>query len=374
MSIAGNLKTMEFAELLQFLARNRKTGTLVIDDGRVEKRIFFEKGKIISTASSDPKEYLGHFLVAHGYISEDELAQVMELQRKKKTLLGKILVTIGVVQEADLEHMLVFKAEESVYDVFSWAEGEFHFVDDELPDMPMVPMELEVTRLVLHGVQRQDEWARIRKLIPSAQAVPVTVAKLEIPEDDDRARRILELIDDDHSIEDIALSTHSSEFHVCRVVWEEARRGRVKVVRPRALSDRNLNGGSHHLGDADALIKSAEGHLDGGRLETALRYLRAARTLGPENRQVAEASRSVEERIREEIEHAGVVLDAIVHPVRSTTELADLPLTPQEGFVLSRVNGQYDVETILKISPLQRLEGQVVLWKLLQGGHVRLAR
>lgn len=373
MSIAGNLKTMEFAELLQFLARNRKTGTLVIDDGHVEKRIFFEKGTIISTASSDPKEYLGHFLVAHGFITEDELAQVMDLQRKKQTLLGKILVTIGVVNAPDLERMLVFKAEESVYDVFSWSEGEFHFIDGEVPVMPMVPMALDVTRLVLHGVQRHDEWLRIRELIPSPRAVPVKVAELPLPEDDEGSRRILELVDDDRSIEDIALGTHSSEFHVCRVLYEEARGGRIKLVRPRELHG-GQNGWSPQLDDVDALLRTAEGHLEAGRLEVSLRYLRAARTLGPENRQVAEASAKVEERIRDEIERAGVLLDAVVHPVRAAAELADLPLSPQEGFVLSRVNGQYDVETILKISPLQRLEGQVVLWKLLQGGHVRMTR
>ena len=58
MGITGNLKTMELSELLQWLSQSRKTGTLVIDNGKVEKRIFFEDGKVISAAASDPKEYL----------------------------------------------------------------------------------------------------------------------------------------------------------------------------------------------------------------------------------------------------------------------------------------------------------------------------
>ena len=56
MSIAGNLKTMELSELLQWLSQAQKTGTLVCDNGQVEKRIFFRDGMIISSASTDPKE------------------------------------------------------------------------------------------------------------------------------------------------------------------------------------------------------------------------------------------------------------------------------------------------------------------------------
>ena len=73
MSISGNLETMELAELLQWVASSGKTGTLVIGRPEVQKRIFFEDGRIIATGSTDPKEQLGHFLVSHGYITETEL-------------------------------------------------------------------------------------------------------------------------------------------------------------------------------------------------------------------------------------------------------------------------------------------------------------
>ncbi|MCP4657088.1 MAG: DUF4388 domain-containing protein, partial [bacterium] len=69
MGISGNLKTMVLAELLQWLSQGQKTGTLVIDNGKIEKKIFFAEGVIISSASTDPKEYLGHFLASHGHIS-----------------------------------------------------------------------------------------------------------------------------------------------------------------------------------------------------------------------------------------------------------------------------------------------------------------
>ena len=88
MGIEGNLSTMELAELLQWLAQSRKTGSLVVDNGQVEKRIFFQDGIIIGSASTDPREYLGHFLVSHGFLSEEQLVAAIRQQDESKMLLG----------------------------------------------------------------------------------------------------------------------------------------------------------------------------------------------------------------------------------------------------------------------------------------------
>ena len=80
MGIAGNLKTMELAELLQWLSQGMKTGTLVVAHDGVEKRVFFRKGTIVSSASSNPSEHLGHFLVSHGFIDEAQLAAAVRRQ------------------------------------------------------------------------------------------------------------------------------------------------------------------------------------------------------------------------------------------------------------------------------------------------------
>ena len=114
MSISGNLKTMEASELLQWLAHTGKTGTLAISDGRTEKKVFFDRGTVIMTASSDPKEYLGHFLVSHGLIDEVTLAEAMEKQESNKALLGKILVTSGAISEEALNRMLRLKVEAAI--------------------------------------------------------------------------------------------------------------------------------------------------------------------------------------------------------------------------------------------------------------------
>ncbi len=49
-------------------------------------------------------------------------------------LLGKILVTIGAIEESQLDHMLRLKLEESVYEIFTWPSGDFRFLDEDLDE------------------------------------------------------------------------------------------------------------------------------------------------------------------------------------------------------------------------------------------------
>jgi TonB family protein len=157
MSITGNLRTLELSELLQWLAQGTKTGVLIIENEDTEKRIYFDHGTIVSSESSDSQEHLGHFLIEEGLIDEPTLARALKLQQATQILLGKVLVTLGAITENELNQVLQQKTQETIYELFSWPEGEFRFVPDDLPEFPMVPMALDVTNLVLEGMRRLDE-------------------------------------------------------------------------------------------------------------------------------------------------------------------------------------------------------------------------
>jgi hypothetical protein len=383
MGIVGNLRTMQLEELLQWLSQSKKSGTLEINSGKVEKRIYFKDGRILSSSSSKPEEYLGHFLVSHGLISEMELSKAIELQEKTRTLLGKILVTTGALRENDLHRMLRFKAEESIYDVFSWTEADFRFLDDVLPESAMVPMSLDVTAIVMEGVQRVDEWRRIRQVIPTQEAIPVSVGELDFDHARPGERRILELVDDDRTVEEIRLQTHSSEFHVCRVLWEQQRLGTIKIIKPRwALPPPDDGSGGAHPGattsaiaaslSATALLEAARLYLEQTSYESALRHLRAARSLEPDNREVQDALSLGEKQIREQIERDGVKLTSIPSLATSMEQLTSAKISPQEGFMLTRINGTYDIHSIVKITPMPQIDALMVFWKLAKAGHIRI--
>jgi hypothetical protein len=377
MGITGNLKTMELAELLQWLSQGQKTGTLVVVDRRVAKQIYFRKGKIISAASSDPKEYLGHFLVRQGYIDEQQLATAISRQEAEKALLGRILVDMELISEGDLDDMLRRKAEEGIYDLFTWEEGEFRFLDGELPKYDMVPISLDVTGIVLEATRRLDELQRIRSLIPSRLAVPVIVtddweALVGREELDEGQRRILAGVNDDRTIEEIALEAHASDYYVSEVLYPLVHGGYLKVVRPRYGGEETGPRVAPEELSAGSLLKKGLQYLEEDRLAEALRHLDAAASLAPDDARIRKTKADAEASIRRRLEKEGVVPSAVPRLTRSLEELSREAVSPKAGFLLSRINGTYDLGSILKISPMSQLEAMMVVQELVAAGHVRL--
>jgi hypothetical protein len=305
-------------------------------------------------------------------INEATLAKAIELQEMTKTLLGKILVTREAISEADLHRMLQLKTEESIYDVFQWEEGDFRFLDgDILPESSMVPMALDVTGILMEGVQRVDEFRRIRKLIPNEHATPVQIAEWSYDDLDAGERQILELVNDERTVEEIRLQTHSSDFHVSRILYRQWQEGRLKVVKARgreATGTVAVNGPV----TGKTLREAGQKYLIQAEFELALRHLRAARSLDPDDTEVQESLTQAEKVVRVEIEKSGVTLVSIPQLAVGLEQLTNSKLSPQEGFMLTRINGSYDIHSILKITPMPQLDALIVFWKLTKEGFIRM--
>jgi len=368
MGITGNLKTMVLSDIFQWLANGRVTGTLVVSNGEVVKSIYFRDGAIVSCNSTDPREFLGHFLVSHGCIGEHELAAAVGEQDRSGEMMGKILVDQGAVSEAELQRMLALKAEESIFELFLWEGGQFRFLDDQLPAYELVPISLNVTSVTLEGIRRVDEWARIRRFIPSAQCVPVAVRDLLEGETDEARRNVLEQVNDDRTVEEICLQTHSSEYFASEILFQKAAGGRLKLVRPRVVATPAAAPGTA----AAELLAEARTRLKELDVEQALRRLRAAGSLQPDDRELGREIKAVESEIRAKLQEAGVERGGVPVLAGKPAALGGMSLTPEEGFILSRIGGGSDLGSILKISPLPELEALVVFWKLVKAGLVAI--
>ncbi|MCP4202483.1 MAG: DUF4388 domain-containing protein [bacterium] len=373
MSITGNLQTMELSEVLQWLGHTAKTGVLVLGNGLVEKRIIFMRGEVVMTASTDPKEYLGHFLVSHGLIDEVTLAEAIRMQDDNKMLLGKILVTIGAIQKSQLDAMLRLKLEESVYEIFTWPSGDFRFIDEDLDEASIIPLKLNVNALALEGSRRADEWQKLRESIPSKDCVAVATGALEAEEGDAVAERVLALVDDERTVEEITLHAHASEFQVYRSLAGQVNAGKLKLIRPRMVTAQDVaaaNGEAER--DSGGLLSKAESLLEKNEYEQAIGHFRAALNLDPHNEKIRTRTAVVEAEIEERLEGEGLHPGSVPRLKRAMEELAQLEITPHEGFILSRVNGTYDIQTILKISPMPSINALLVFRSLRTAGHIDL--
>ncbi len=369
MGITGNLKTMQLGELLQWLSLGNKTGTLLIDGHGVEKRVYFQDGRIASTSSSSEREYLGHFLVSHGFITEEELKMAMEVQEESQILLGKILVMINAIAESDLLRLMKKKAEESIYDVFLWTEGDFEFLDGEMPDQKMVPLSLDVTGIIMEGTRRYDEWQMIRQRISDSSVVPEIVRPLDMDVLADREKLIVPYIDGQRSIEEIALQTHNAEFTVSKLISDGLRSSSIRLLesRPRreAVAAMAAAGSEvdHFLQRGRAQLKDDP--------QAAYRMFKVAYELDPTDGRTSESIRDAEREIKAALAADGVSGEKIPELAIAMQSLTEHSFSPHEGFVLSRINAQWDVKSIMKISPMKELEVLMIFQKFLRDGVIR---
>ena len=202
-------------------------------------------------------------------------------------------------------------------------------------------------------MQRFDEWKRIREIVPSPHSVPVAVGEFDDKVFTEGAPQILSLIDDDRTVADICKLTHSSEFHVCRILFrqvqcEDDSRSSGRAERPPAepAADRRRAGRCRRRSRRTPWCVIAQQSLQKSEFETALRHMRAARALDPDSRKLVAEAEKIEEQIRAAVERSGVLPTSIPVLARTMEELTQLKISPQEGFLLTRLNGVYDLKSI----------------------------
>jgi hypothetical protein len=85
---------------------------------------------------------------------------------RKSNTLGEIFVENGRIIHGAAES---FYGEEAVYLMMTWTIGKFSYTPDVLPDSKTV--NTPTKQILAEGVQRAQEWERIRKAIPSTETV-----------------------------------------------------------------------------------------------------------------------------------------------------------------------------------------------------------
>jgi hypothetical protein len=363
---------MSFGDLLQFVAANNSTGTLQIRRGQILKMIFFEKGRIISSSSSDPKDYLGHFLVSQGIISEEELRIAMEIQRSSKMMLGKILVMGGKVQEEEMVRFLQMKTEETIYTLFLWDEGEFTFYADEFINRIFVRISLDPQSLIFEGVLRRDEWVRMRSVFQNNLIVLKRSpgVDLNLDETDPQTRLIYLNVDGHRTIDDVATAVHGVEYTVCRVLFALYEAGYLKISKvAEAPVETRIMGGVHSM---KQLVEEAKQKLMKGRPEEALDLLREIEPESGEDHSevISLIERAENDTIRDM--YSRLAPDKIPHVIIPFEELGTVQLTPQEGFILSRLDGIWDIRSIVSITPMKEVDALRMLKRLIDRGIVDL--
>jgi len=373
-AIQGTLKSMSLTDLLQFLATARKSGMLKFDQGKITKQIFFKNGMIVGSKSNDPREYLGQVLLHYGKVDEIQLKVAREIQRTTGAKLGEVLVQQGFLTEVDVLNILKTRTLDAIYDLFVWTDGDFEFYDDEPPPEDLLLIEVEPTNVIMEGIYRIDEFARYRTLVPTDRTILELNAgwtsSLKLGKE---YRQVLIFVEKRMSVAEICYHMHASAFHVYGQLYTLISEGLARVVGElpehvpppvKEVEDLPEN--------VTEMVWSAERKLEHDP-EAALETVQKALQQQPDNPEAQALLPAAEEKFVKRVYESGTIGPKSVPHLRvSPSDLTTQQIDPQEGFVLSRINGSWDIQSILSICPFREADCLKMIKKLMERGIVEI--
>jgi len=248
--------------------------------------------------------------------------------------------------------------------------------------MEMIALQVDVTGIIMEGTRRVDEWNRIRELVPSQGVIPVPQKEVDYTDLEEVEEPIVRAIDGKRTIADIVLESRSSEFVVSSTVYTLVRHGFCSLEDPstskmRAITDEQaaapvVSGEFNEDDEIQSLLTAAQAALRTRDYEKTQRMLRAAQNLDPNHPKVRSAIKGAETVILGELRTQGVMDSKVPKVSRSLEDITQMNFSPNEGFILSRINGQWDIGSLIKISPIRETDAMLIFHKLWKEGIIAL--
>jgi hypothetical protein len=169
MALQGTLKDFGIAEILQLIGQQAKSGVLHLTGRDEEIHISMADGCVVRAehAGRKAKDRLGTLLVRAEVITQEELDQGLEVQRRTLRRLGDVLAELGFCTKEQLREMTALQTTETVYKLFHWKSGTYEFVPGDVEWDPETVSPLRAESVLMEGFRQVDEWPMIRKRITS---------------------------------------------------------------------------------------------------------------------------------------------------------------------------------------------------------------
>jgi hypothetical protein len=351
---------MDLPEVLQWVTIGRKTGSLSFVKEKSKVHLYLKEGKIISSTSNDPTKQLGQFLLFQGKVTEPQLKRAFEIHLQTRVMLGKILVQESLVSKEDVEKALITKTEEVIYDLFLWEDGYFHFSPAEYNENELILIKVDINALLFEGIRRKDEWVRIREVFPNNDVVPSLRSNVDLKNLSltPLQKKLLYVLTLKKPISEIILELHGSDFLVCFELFQLFEQQVIEIVetQPSAVE---LSGPAELFNKGLELMQSRQ-------FQEAIVAFQEVLNLDPQNTWASEQIEKAEKSLCQEYYRTTVPPGRIPYYLVLESELTRYNLTHEEGFVVSRINGTWDIKSIVMLSPLRELEILQMLDKLLK--------
>jgi tetratricopeptide (TPR) repeat protein len=220
MAIKGSLAEAALPNVIQLLTISLKSGCLSVTDGKNFGNIFIKDGKIIYATILNREKRLGDILILKGEIDKDTLSRALGLQKSQRNKrIGEILIEIGAITRDTLEKELKEQIEQTIFTMLTWDSGFFNFEAGLLPAKEEYTVKLFPQEVLLEAARRIDEWRKIENKMPSFETKLVPKGNPDKVPLTEQERKLLNIIDGTHNIDEVLRLSEFEFFETCRAVY-----------------------------------------------------------------------------------------------------------------------------------------------------------
>jgi hypothetical protein len=121
-----------------------------------------------------------------------------------------------------------------------------------------------------------------------------------------------------------------------------------------------------------SLLNAAQNALRNRDYEKTQRLLKAAQNLDPNHPKIRSAIKGAETVILSQLRAEGLTDSKVPRVAKPLEQITQMNFSPNEGFILSRINGQWDIGSLIKISPIRETDAMLIFFKLYKDGTIEL--
>ncbi len=243
MALKGNLRDFSTTQLLNLIHLARKTGALTLQVQPGVTTLFFREGRLVYTTTSGRDGHLASVLARAGKLTQEQ-ARIIRTRSKDQTdkELGMLLISAGHVTQKDIVNSVRSDFLETVYGLFTWSEGLFHFEPNQLPAEDAITVPVDLENIILEGSRRVKEWERLQDELPDLNmALKFTdrpqaqLRNINLSVDE---WRVISYINPRNSIKRIAQRIGMDDFQIRKIVYGLLQAGLVEMLEPEGVPRR----------------------------------------------------------------------------------------------------------------------------------------
>lgn len=374
--LAGDLGTMPLKDLVVYLWNRQASGTLTLEQDQVKRVVVLDKGTVVNASSNLPREYLGQFLINLGHLSEEQFNRAYATQQETRVFIGRILVMIGLITEQVLHSVLSMKFRETLLEAFNWTDGNFTYDASAKPKQPE-GLEVKVPLIEIHKEAdfRVQAWEQFRLAFPRGDCTLVLdrANLIEPPRPGSVDEKLFNFIEAGMTIDEMGLRLHATEFFIYNRLYAYHRLGAIQVKQPAEPAGFDIIEVDLGLGDSP----SAEQILENARTFLAQGNYRDAYSLAKRSNQItatldaALLIRQVEVAWQPQLK-AELLTSRVPTLTANADTIAKLSLSAPERYLISRIDGRRDVESIVRVAPLKEFDALAFFDRFVTQGWVTL--